>query len=242
MRGSPEFSSRELAIKTRIGRENMNSRRFSASSIREDTNSFRSNITISSSTVSSPGYTTREEIDPSTYSFTTALKALQAKARLVDNWEIKGVALNSKWNEAEKYISNPLSGQVPMECLSSKTLSARITMSAPLIYPSRSPLIQTTPYSIPTHEDVLCIPIKVAEKKAENMTRDVGVQSTPAELTSPPMEQDSIKCSAKKSDSPKLKYETEGIVKIQLGYGTNRSNQYGIECTEAELGVWTTPD
>ncbi|KAM7520238.1 hypothetical protein LguiB_019200 [Lonicera macranthoides] len=227
MRGSPEFSSRELAIKTRIGRENMNSRRFSASSIREDTNSFRSNITISSSTVSSPGYTTR---------------ALQAKARLVDNWEIKGVALNSKWNEAEKYISNPLSGQVPMECLSSKTLSARITMSAPLIYPSRSPLIQTTPYSIPTHEDVLCIPIKVAEKKAENMTRDVGVQSTPAELTSPPMEQDSIKCSAKKSDSPKLKYETEGVVKIQLGYGTNRSNQYGIECIEAELGVWTTPD
>lgn len=62
-----------------------------------------------------------------------------------------GLTLNSKWNDAEKYICNPLSGQVPLECLSAKTLSsrslsARITMSAPLIYPAhlhpKSPIIQ----------------------------------------------------------------------------------------------------
>lgn len=44
------------------------------------------------------------------------------------NWDwlkSEGVELNSKWNEAEKYICNPLSGEVPMECLSSKTLNSR---------------------------------------------------------------------------------------------------------------------
>lgn len=57
----PEFSLREWAVKARISRENTNSRRFSASyirSFREDTRSFRSNITISS-TASSPGYNLR---------------------------------------------------------------------------------------------------------------------------------------------------------------------------------------
>ena len=75
-----------------------------------------------------------------------AYAALQARSGY--GWEClspDGFALNSKWNEAEKYISNPLSGEVPMECLSAKTLSGRsfrsftnrITMSAPLIYPSQ---------------------------------------------------------------------------------------------------------
>lgn len=44
------------------------------------------------------------------------------------NWDwLKpdGVELNSKWNEAEKYICNPLSGEVPTECLSSRTLNSR---------------------------------------------------------------------------------------------------------------------
>lgn len=80
------------------------------------------------------------------------------QARSVYSWEClspDGFALNSKWNEAEKYICNPLSGEVPMECLSAKTLSgrsfrsltSRITMSAPLVYPSHSKLlIQTKPY------------------------------------------------------------------------------------------------
>ncbi|KAL0462072.1 UNVERIFIED_CONTAM: hypothetical protein Slati_0094800 [Sesamum latifolium] len=146
----PDFNLKEWALKARISRENTSSRRFSASnlrSFREDAkSSFRSNITISSSTASSPGYTLREEIDPSTYSFTTALKALQAKT--VYTWEHlspDGYTLNSKWNDAEKYICNPLSGEVPLECLSAKTLSgrsfrsvtSRITMSAPLIYPSQ---------------------------------------------------------------------------------------------------------
>lgn len=72
--------------------------------------------------------------------------ALQAKTTY--SWEYMspdGLCLNSKWNEAEKYICNPLSGEVPLECLSAKTLSGRsfrqltnkITMSAPLIYPSQ---------------------------------------------------------------------------------------------------------
>ncbi|PHU00984.1 hypothetical protein BC332_30771 [Capsicum chinense] len=64
-----------MGLKAKISRENTNSRRFSASyiSFREDAKSFRSNILISS-IVSSPGYTLRDEIDPFTYSFTTALK------------------------------------------------------------------------------------------------------------------------------------------------------------------------
>ncbi|KAL0449987.1 UNVERIFIED_CONTAM: hypothetical protein Slati_1555100 [Sesamum latifolium] len=72
----PEFDLKEWALRARISRGNTNSRRFSASnlkSFREDERSLRSNITISS-TASSPGYKIREEIDPSKYSFTTALK------------------------------------------------------------------------------------------------------------------------------------------------------------------------
>ncbi|PIN11790.1 hypothetical protein CDL12_15604 [Handroanthus impetiginosus] len=103
----PDFSLKEWALKARISRRNTSSRRFSESnlkSFRENhTRSFRtSNMTISS-TASSPGYTVREEIDPSTYSFTSALKALQAKT--VYSWEYlspDGLTLNSKWNDAEK--------------------------------------------------------------------------------------------------------------------------------------------
>ena len=146
-----------------------------------------------------------DEIDPSTYSFTNALKgkflknnqnvninlknienkrgmfkyvfcfffwfaALQAKT-MFNNREWltqEGFALNSKWNEAEKYICNPVSGEVPMECLSSKTLSARsfrnltTTMSAPLHYPNPNPLMnnigQNKPNDNPNvkviHEDL----------------------------------------------------------------------------------------
>ena len=84
---------------------------------------------------------------------------MQAKSTAYNCWEClspEGLALNSKWNEAEKYICNPLSGEVPMECLSAKTLSGRsfrnltnrITMSAPLIYSSSSfsQQIQTRPF------------------------------------------------------------------------------------------------
>ncbi|KAK6279737.1 PREDICTED: uncharacterized protein LOC18602087 isoform X1 [Theobroma cacao] len=195
----PEFNLREWGLKARISRENTTSRRYSASyirSFREDARSFRSNITISS-TASSPGYSLKDEIDPSTYSFTTALKALQART-VCSGWEClspDGFALNSKWNEAEKYICNPLSGEVPMECLSAKTLSGRsfrnltnrITMSAPLVY-SHSCHIQTNP-SRTVPEDVAQFPTPVlvhliAEKKAESMTRDVGTQSTPPDLSS----------------------------------------------------------
>lgn len=177
----------------------------SLKSFRDDERCLRSTTTISS-TASSPGYmhATRgilyylllsflwsnkivtyiyiynvcsEEIDPSTYSFTAALKgirnllkfayicsvtqcvrlhfqlvfygaALQAKA--VYSWEYlpsHRLTLHSKWSDAEKYISNPLSGEVPLECLSAKTLSARsfsnrITISAPLVYQTNYPIIQ----------------------------------------------------------------------------------------------------
>ncbi|KAJ6371087.1 hypothetical protein OIU77_001570 [Salix suchowensis] len=162
-RDEPEFNLREWAFRAQLSGENTTisrSRRFSGSNIRsfgEDARSFRSNITISS-TASSPGYSLRDEIDPSTYSFTAALRALQARSGYYNIWECSspdGFALNSKWNEAEKYIRNPLSGEVPMECLSAKTLSGRsfrnltnrITMSAPLVYSNHhSRQIQTKDY------------------------------------------------------------------------------------------------
>ncbi|KAG8373715.1 hypothetical protein BUALT_Bualt11G0053600 [Buddleja alternifolia] len=178
----PDLDLKEWALKARISRDNTNSRRFSASklkSFREETTSFRSNLTISS-TVSSPGYTLRDEIDPSTYSFTTALKALRAKT--VYTWEIispdGGFTLNSKWNDAEKYISNPLSGEVPLECLSANTLIGissfrKITMSAPLIYPSH----------ITEHREDKVKNTSQTEKN-RGSTRDVGTQSTPVDLSS----------------------------------------------------------
>ncbi|XP_019173087.1 PREDICTED: junctional sarcoplasmic reticulum protein 1-like [Ipomoea nil] len=187
----PEFNFSDWGLKAKITRENTNSRRFSASyitSFREEyaNKSFRSNLTISS-TASSPGYNLKEEIDPSTYSFTTALKALQAKT--VYSWEYmspEGLALNSKWDEAEKYICNPLSGEVPMECLSAKTLSgrsfrqltSRITMSAPLIFPARPAAPAKPPMPPPLEINQPHSPIPTQEKKI-GVTRDVGTQSTP---------------------------------------------------------------
>lgn len=213
--GSPkhdetDFNLKEWTIKARINRENTISRRFSASnlkSFRDEERSFRSNISISS-TASSPGYSVRGEIDPSTYSFTTALKALQAKT--VYTWEYispdGGSALNPKWNDAEKYICNPLSGEVPLECLSAKTLSgrsfrsltSRITMSAPLIYPSNH--LQHLQAKSPIVEHKKEANITIQEDK-KSTTRDVGTQSMPVDLSSgspspahtPPIEERSIK-------------------------------------------------
>ncbi|KAK0585625.1 hypothetical protein LWI29_031552 [Acer saccharum] len=202
-REETEFNLKEWGLKARISRETTISRRFSASNItsfREDTcRSFRSNFTISS-TASSPGYPClREEIDPSTYSFTTALKALQARSLYNNSWECSspdGFALNSKWNEAEKYICNPLSGEFPKECLSAKTLSGRsfrnltnrITMSAPLVYNTshHSRPIQTKPSSITMQlQDHVTVNFPVpAKKKMAGNTRDVGTQSTPPDLSS----------------------------------------------------------
>ncbi|GMH19028.1 hypothetical protein Nepgr_020869 [Nepenthes gracilis] len=190
----PEFNLREWHLKARISRENTGSRRFSASyirSFREDTRSFRSHFTISS-TASSPGYHLKDEIDPSTYSFNTALKALQARSGYV--WEClspEGFALNSKWNEAEKYICNPLSGEVPMECLSAKTLSgrsfrnmiaSRITMSAPLVYSQRFDMNHHCP-STPKKEEKTQFPPQEKQQMVSR-TRDVGTQSTPHEESS----------------------------------------------------------
>lgn len=76
-----------------------------------------------------------------------------------------GFVLNSKWNDAEKYISNPLSGEVPFECLSAKILSgrsfrnltSRITLSAPLIYPSQLQQFDTKS-PVAEHESEVQIP------------------------------------------------------------------------------------
>lgn len=104
--------------------------------------------------------------------FGVVFKYVALQARSVYSWECMspdGFALNSKWYEAEKYISNPLSGEVPMECLSAKTLSgrsfrnltSRITMSAPLIYPSHTrQMATTTMKSSIAHEDLVHFPIQ----------------------------------------------------------------------------------
>ncbi|XP_047319106.1 uncharacterized protein LOC124922418 isoform X2 [Impatiens glandulifera] len=198
----------EWGLKTRlVSRENSISRRFSASylrNLRDDTKSFRSNFTISSTT-SSPGYPLfkdfdQEIIDPSTYSFTNAIRALQARSS--NCWEMispsrEGICLNSKWTEAEKYISNPLSGEVPIACLSSKTLentsfrhlTGKITMSAPLLYSSLSrqpcpvsPLIISHDHQDQDQELHHHFPHS-PDKKLR--TRDVGTQSsTPLEVSS----------------------------------------------------------
>ncbi|KAL6513017.1 hypothetical protein OROHE_019807 [Orobanche hederae] len=207
----PDFSLKEKGLKAKISRENTRSPRFSESNLkifRESAKSFRSNVTISS-TASSPGYTLKGEIDPSTYSFSTALKALQAKN--VYTWEYispDGLTLNSKWNDAEKYICNPLSGEVPLECLSAKTLSGRsfrrITMSAPLIYPSPNMHhIYDSKSPISQHQSRFHITSQVYAEKKRTTTRDVGTQSTPVDLSSsspspaptPSVEESSIKIS-----------------------------------------------
>ncbi|KAL0540593.1 hypothetical protein IC582_020601 [Cucumis melo] len=237
-----ELNLREWPVRARIKRENTSSRRFSGSNIRsfrEDGRSFRSNLTISS-TASSPGcYSMRDEIDPSTYSFTTALKALQARSSY-NSWESlspEGFALNSKWYEAEKYICNPLSGEVPMECLSAKTLSARsfrnfrtrITMSAPLVYSTNSRQIQERPISFPQEEAINHYPIP--EKKMDGMrTKDVGTQSTPPDRSStspspastPPIKERSLKeCGKEQTGSsnsysiPKKKLEKVVTIKAR---------------------------
>ena len=92
--------------------------------------------------------------------------ALQERSGYYNKWECLlpgGFALNPKWNEAEKYICNPLSGEVPMECLSAKTLSGRslwnltnrITMSAPLVYSNHSRQIHTKTTTIATHDEIV---------------------------------------------------------------------------------------
>ncbi|XP_043716420.1 uncharacterized protein LOC122664594 [Telopea speciosissima] len=235
-RDEPDFNLREWALKARISRENTKSRRFSSSNItsfREDARSFRSNATISS-TVSSPGYILRDEIDPSTYSFTSALKALQARSGYGYGWEClspDGFALNSKWSEAEKYIYNPLSGEFPMECLSAKTLSgrsfptltSRFTVSGPLVYSYHARLAQTKPAI--THEDETEFPNQ--EKKIENMnTIDAGTQSTPPELSS---------SSPSPASTPSIKERAFKKCEIESGESPNSSSKPKSEEDQIEV-------
>ncbi|KAI7743806.1 hypothetical protein M8C21_030385 [Ambrosia artemisiifolia] len=177
--------------------------------------SFRSNFTISS-TASSPGYSLKvsllyaDEIDPSTYSFTNALKALQMRS--INTWEYlspDGITLNSKWNEAERYICNPLSGEVPIECLSSKTLmngrsfrniTNRMTMSAPLIHHSSRIQPQKLANIYPIQDEHEAKENKIEEKLMTTMMtkRDVGIQSSvsessPSAVSTPSIQERSIK-------------------------------------------------
>ncbi|KAJ6371086.1 hypothetical protein OIU77_001570 [Salix suchowensis] len=214
-RDEPEFNLREWAFRAQLSGENTTisrSRRFSGSNIRsfgEDARSFRSNITISS-TASSPGYSLRDEIDPSTYSFTAALRALQARSGYYNIWECSspdGFALNSKWNEAEKYIRNPLSGEVPMECLSAKTLNKRLLLL----------LLQID--DIANH-----FPIKEDKMEGKLSTRDVGTQSTPPDVSSssspcpaaptPPI-REGKRCEVEDEDSPNCNSKMEARVQLK---------------------------
>ncbi|KAI3971016.1 hypothetical protein MKX01_024663 [Papaver californicum] len=212
----PEFNLREWALKARnISRTNTNSRRFSApniTSFREnlETKSFRSNTTITS-TASSSGYTLTDEIDPSTYSFTSALKALQAKTGYGWEWlSPDGISLSSKWNEAEKYICNPFSGEFPAECLSSKTLrrrsmsssTSKFTMSAPLDYSFRPPLSRSKSNMTQENKEIDSHST-IQEEKAESFKKDMesfnptnhnssnsdGPSSTAPSSTNPPVEE-----------------------------------------------------
>ncbi|KAI3679829.1 hypothetical protein L2E82_50938 [Cichorium intybus] len=197
---------KDLGVKARmISRDNTISRRFSSSritSFREEAcKSFRSNFTISS-TASSPGYTVKEEIDPSTYSFTNALKALQLRS--INTWEYlspEGFALNSKWNEAERYICNPLSGEVPVECLSSKALM---------------------------NDETDVKENKIEERLIMMMKRDVGIQSklsesSPSPTSTPSIQERSIKFnlnldSSNSSSKSESKFEPELESKSKLKF------------------------
>ncbi|KAJ0726234.1 hypothetical protein HanPI659440_Chr12g0467991 [Helianthus annuus] len=199
---------KDWGVKARmISRDNTMSRRFSASHITsfrdEASKSFRYNFTISS-TASSPGYTLKDEIDPSTYSFTSALKALQLRS--INTWEYlspDGLTLNSKWNEAERYICNPLSGEVPMECLSAKTLmngrsfrniTNRMTMSAPLIHHSSRIQPQKLANIHPIQDEHEAKENKVEGRLVTTMMmkRDVGIQSSVSEGSLSPASTPSI--------------------------------------------------
>ncbi|KAL1569795.1 hypothetical protein AAHA92_01230 [Salvia divinorum] len=175
-----DFSPKEWCVKPQISHRHMNTRRFSASnwkSFREDERSTR---TISS-TVSSPGYTGRDKIDPSTYSFTAAIKGLQRRGVWSCEYvsiqpERERLTLHSKWSDAEKYISNPLSGQVPVECLSAKALGVR----------SFSTLTNRIAISAPLHFQTHNHHIKIQEKKRSVVvTRDVGTQSADVSVSAP---------------------------------------------------------
>ncbi|CAN6446113.1 unnamed protein product [Victoria cruziana] len=177
-----------------------------------ESRSFR-HYNISSAT-SSPGYIHKGHIDPSTYSFTEALKALQqarcgsARESLTSMRYLEGRFLNSKWDEAERYICNPLSGEVPIQCLSSSLASktwadqrsrtvpvlTRTFKSAPLSFPSHGH-VESKPMSIPAIEEVTAS----EELKGRNGSRmrDVGTQITPLDcsssspsITSAPVDED----------------------------------------------------
>ncbi|KAK1439115.1 hypothetical protein QVD17_04930 [Tagetes erecta] len=213
-----DHNLKEWGVKARmISRDNTMSRRFSASHITstfrdEASRSFRSNFTISS-TASSPGYTLKDEIDPSTYSFTNALKALQLRS--INTWEYlpaDGFALNSKWNEAERYICNPVSGEVPMECLSSKTLmngrsfrniTNRITMSAPLIHhSSRTQLQKHSAHIHPNPDEHEAkenykfeggLMMMIMKQEADTIRSSLGSSPSPSPVSTPSIQERSIK-------------------------------------------------
>ncbi|KAI4320331.1 hypothetical protein MLD38_033827 [Melastoma candidum] len=49
----------------------------------------------------------------------------QGFVNIWDSMSPEGFELHSKWSNAERYICNPLSGEVPMECLLAKTVGQR---------------------------------------------------------------------------------------------------------------------
>ncbi|KAK4765946.1 hypothetical protein SAY87_007588 [Trapa incisa] len=167
----PDFSLREWDLKaSRVGRNTDSLKRFSTSSLKEEVcPSFRSSITAISSSPSSPGY---------------PLKALHASTsnKNYDCSSPEGFVLNSKWSDAEKYIRNPYSGQVPVECLlasSFHNLHRRITMSAPLVYSDKTRTSQIKPTLTTARKSLFQIPIE--EKEVMGMKKDVEIESIEAE-------------------------------------------------------------
>ncbi|XP_057524443.1 uncharacterized protein LOC130804128 isoform X2 [Amaranthus tricolor] len=243
-----DFNLKDWHLRARISLDNTSSRRYSASYIQsfreESRSSFTSNFTISS-TASSPGYQIKDEIDPSTYSFTTALKALQAKSGYV--WEClspEGFVLNSKWDEAERYIRDPISGEVPMECLSAKTLNgrsfrsymaSRVTMSAPLVYS----IINSKPPPVAlVKQQLLKLPSLGQEKKIVGCKiRDVGTQSSlitedsssspsPTLLSTPSIKERMIKCCDQTQNSTStVKLNPKQVCNMQVGVKITRAEE-----------------
>ncbi|KAG9140398.1 hypothetical protein Leryth_018526 [Lithospermum erythrorhizon] len=240
----PEFDMNEWY---RIRRENTrrgNSRRYSASFVgtfREDeevvNKSFTPNFPISSTT-SSPGYT---------------MRALKAKN--IYSWEPMSpegrLALNSKWSEAERFICNPVSGEVPLECLSADSLrrlsgrsvhqfSSTVSISAPDLHPLPPCHLKLKP-SITLHEDEL--KFHTREEKIDSMKRDAGTEIPPLdnmESSNPSPVTPSIKerainhSGADSEDSLEYSEDIKFDVEVEMKEANDEDEQGGREKTEGE--------
>ncbi|XP_031500849.1 uncharacterized protein LOC116264654 isoform X2 [Nymphaea colorata] len=175
-------------------------------SIRESRSFRHATIPDAVSSPASAGCISKNQIAPSTYCFTEALKAIQqtrcgsGRESMVPIRFLERKVLNSKWDEAEKYISNPLSGEVPIQCLSScvtaetwperahdrpRSSVRSISKSAPLPTPTSYQRVE--PHPVPTISEIKKVTFsEVGQLKRRNGSwmRDVGTQITPLDCSS----------------------------------------------------------